>query len=106
MIFLKDCIEAATSVYPILGYHGELEVGLTICGVYKVKIEFPQVFFPRGDYLSEYEEIYIQRTIDLRELEKLPDLFTSIFNEYFRSFSLALEDNVITKFTSDLYPIE
>ena len=106
LIFLKDCIEAATSVYPILGYHGELEVGLTICGVYKVKIEFPQVFFPRGDYLSEYEEIYIQRTIDLRELEKLPDLFTSIFNEYFRSFSLALEDNVITKFTSDLYPIE
>ena len=105
LLFLKRCIEAAKNVYPIFGYHGELEVGLTIMGVSNVKLEFPSLFFRRGDYISESSTIYIQRTIDLRELEKLPELFTSIFNEYCRWFGLSLDNNTITSLFSEFFPM-
>ncbi len=99
--FLKRCIEAAEKVYPIFGYHGELEVGLTICGVINVKLEFPRHILLRGrGNISETPMIYIQRTIDLRELDRLHEIFKSIFNEYCRCFNLSLDDNMITSLIS------
>jgi len=106
MLFLKRCIEAAKKVYPIFGYHGELGVGLTICGVLNVKIISPKYRFFRGDFTSESNVIHIPRTIDLRELEKLPELFRSIINDYCRSFGLSLESNKITRLISEFYSME
>jgi len=104
--FLKRCIEAAEKVYPIFGYHGELEVGLSISGVMNVKLEFnKRILIRGGSNICEIPMIYIQRTIDLRELEKLPELFKSIFNEYCRFFDLSWDDDSITILLSELYPL-
>lgn len=104
--FLKRCIEAAEKVYPIFGYHGELEVGLSINGMKNVKLEFPVFYLLRGgSNISEIPMIYIQRTIDLREPDKLPEIFKSVFNEYCRWFDLSLDENLITSLLSDLNPL-
>jgi len=104
---VKRCIEAAEKVYPIYGYYGELEVGLTICGVMKVKLEFPSHILLRGrGNISETAMIYIQRTIDLRELDMLHEIFKSIFNEYCRWFNLSWDDDVIMSFISESFPME
>ena len=107
LLFLKRCIEAAEKIYPIFGYHGELEVGLTICGVMNVKLEFPRHILLRGrGNISETPMIYIQRTIDLRELDLLHEIFKSVFNEYCRWFNLSWDDSFITMLISELFPME
>jgi hypothetical protein len=104
--FLKRCIEAAEKVYPIFGYHGEIEVGLSINGVNNVKLEFPsRILVREGGNICEIPMIYIQRTIDLRELDMLHEIFKSIFNEYCRWFDLSWDDDTITSFISELYPL-
>lgn len=106
MFFLRECITSAKKIYPIFGYHGELAVGLTISGLKNVKLEFPRLFRFGRDFIIESPRIHIHRTIDLRELEKLPELFKSIFNEYCRSFGLSLEEDFITRLFSEFYPME
>ena len=104
--FLKRCIEAAEKVYPIFGYHGEIEVGLSICGVKNVTLEFPpRILLRGGGNISETPMIYIQRTIDLRELDMLHEIFKSIFNEYCRWFDLSWDDDSITMLISELFPL-
>ena len=104
--FLKRCIEAAEKVYPIFGYHGELEVGLSICGVNNVKLEFPVNFLLRGHgNICEIPMIYIQRTLDLRELDTLPEIFKDILNEYCRWFNISFDDETLAMLIAELYPL-
>ncbi len=103
--FLKRCIEAAEKVYPIFGYHGELEVGLSICGVMNVKLDFPDNFLLRGHgNISETAMIYIQRTFDLREPNKLPEIFKSILNEYCRWFDISFTDEMLAMLIPEAFP--
>jgi len=70
--------------------------------VMNVKLEFPGHILLRGrDNISETAMIYIQRTIDLRELDMLHEIFKSIFNEYCRWFNLSWDDNIITSLISE-----
>ena len=103
--FLKRCIDAAESVYPIFGYYGEIEVWLNICGLQDVRLEFPIHFHIRGSKNNcQTAMINIQKTIDLRDPDALFAIFKSILEEYCRWFNIAFDDETLSILVTETFP--